>query len=134
MTKSFFRAAHGIFVVYSITSDESYKNVTNWIKIALENKPTLPVAVIGNKCDLESERVVQRSLAESMCAEKGMDFAETSATQGDGVQEVFRRFAERAYGMKSTNDPPKKDPALGKTLKVEAPANSAPKPKSSCLV
>lgn len=33
MTKSFFKKAHGIFLVFSISDISSFKNVEKWMKI-----------------------------------------------------------------------------------------------------
>jgi len=48
----------GILLVYDITSESSFNNVTNWMKNIKEYAPeTVCTILIGNKCDSENERV-----------------------------------------------------------------------------
>jgi GTPase SAR1 family protein len=104
----FFRAAHGVFVVYDIASNESLANVPKWIARAREDKPHLPVAVVGNKCDLPS-RAVTTEDARAMVADKSVFFEETSATTGAGAWEAFERLVQRAFELKPVNDPKRKE-------------------------
>ena len=48
----------GILLVYDITSESSFNNVTNWMKNIQEYAPeTVCTILIGNKCDSENDRV-----------------------------------------------------------------------------
>lgn len=44
------------------------------------------IMVIGNKCDLEGERAVEASLANSKLTELGLTFMEVSAKTGHNIK------------------------------------------------
>lgn len=57
------RAAHGYLIVYSVTSKESFNKVEEYRKKVyacqdIEEHESFSIVIIGNKCDLESEREV----------------------------------------------------------------------------
>lgn len=45
--------------------------------------------LVGNKLDLESSRKVSKEMAEQYAEEEGLLFAEASAKNGDGVEQLF---------------------------------------------
>ncbi|KAK9668688.1 hypothetical protein RND81_13G078600 [Saponaria officinalis] len=59
ITSSYYRAAHGIIVVYDVTDMESFNNMKQWLseidRYASDNVNTL---LVGNKCDLVANRAV----------------------------------------------------------------------------
>ena len=60
--KDFYKNANGILLLYDITSMESFNNVKNWIeKIEEQSKKTIPILLIGNKCDKIDARKVKLS-------------------------------------------------------------------------
>ncbi|KAF0975414.1 hypothetical protein FDP41_005408 [Naegleria fowleri] len=53
---------------------------------------TVPVILVGNKCDLESERVVSKSEGEEIAKSVGCPFVETSAKTGLNIDHVFEQI------------------------------------------
>ena len=53
ITKNFYTNARGIFVVYDITNQESFKSVEYWFKEI--NEIDAETSLIGNKCDLNPQ-------------------------------------------------------------------------------
>lgn len=103
ITNCYYRTAHGVILVYDVTDQRSFESIRSWIhdidRFAKENVPKL---LVGNKTDLEEERVVLteegRALADSM----GMDFVETSARSAAGVEEAFMGMASQIKGSMKT--------------------------------
>ena len=64
ITAAYYRGAHGIIVVYDCTDQESFGNVKQWLqeidRYAAENVNKL---LVGNKCDLTSNKVVDFATA-----------------------------------------------------------------------
>lgn len=64
ITSSYYRGAHGIIVVYDCTDQESFNNVKTWLeeieRYACENVNKL---LVGNKCDLQTKKVVDTTTA-----------------------------------------------------------------------
>ncbi|XP_067682319.1 uncharacterized protein [Haliotis asinina] len=93
-SSNFFRGAHGIILVYSITSKDSFDSVPSWVETVNKSAPVdVSTLLIGNKSDLSSERVVGHASG-SACAEKfGISFLETSARNSTNVQQAFVTMA-----------------------------------------
>jgi len=82
VTKHYYRGADACLLVYDISSRESFEEVPNWLVELKENTPSeCLVALIGNKCDLESSgtRSVSRKEAETFATKHKLFYQETSA-------------------------------------------------------
>jgi small GTP-binding protein len=90
ITSSYYRGAHGIIIVFDVTDEESFKNVTSWIS-EIENYASESVCklLVGNKTDLAEQRVVTRQQAEELAQRLGIPYIETSAKTADHVEEAF---------------------------------------------
>ncbi|XP_076894556.1 ras-related protein RABD2c-like [Bidens hawaiensis] len=90
ITSSYYRGAHGIIVVYDVTDQESFNNVKQWLseidRYASENVNKL---LVGNKCDLTSQKVVSYETGKAFADEIGIPFLETSAKSSTNVEEAF---------------------------------------------
>ncbi|CAN6900542.1 BnaC08g48160D [Brassica napus] len=90
ITSSYYRGAHGIIVTYDVTDQESFNNVKQWLneidRYASENVNKL---LVGNKCDLTSQKVVSTETAKAFADELGIPFLETSAKNATNVEEAF---------------------------------------------
>ena len=58
MTKFFYREAQIGIVVYDITQRDSFNHAESWIEDFREQCPDANVVLVGNKCDIESQRQV----------------------------------------------------------------------------
>lgn len=94
ITSSYYRGAHGIIVVYDVTDQESFANVKQWLneidRYATDNVNKL---LVGNKCDLTSKKVVDRSTAEEFANSLQIPFIETSAKNATNVEQAFMTMA-----------------------------------------
>ena len=75
---SYYRNAHGIILLYDITSAESFIHVTKWVNSISKNAPTgVKQLLIGNKCDMEdNRRVIERDRGQALAEELDMPFLE----------------------------------------------------------
>ena len=49
----------GALIVYDITDQDSFNKMSQWVKeLRQQVGSELPIIVVGNKCDMESKRVV----------------------------------------------------------------------------
>ena len=62
MREQYMRTGEGFLLVYSITSRQSFDEITTFQQqiLRVKDKDYFPMVVVGNKCDLESEREVTR--------------------------------------------------------------------------
>ena len=79
-------------VVYDITKEESFQHIESWLKDCKELAPdTVILVLIGNKSDLEDQRVITKERGEIFAKENNMVFLETSALNGNGIKEAFEK-------------------------------------------
>jgi len=56
ITKGYYKGAIGAFLVYDITSKETFEHVQSWLDELLESgSPTTMLCLVGNKCDLNEQ-------------------------------------------------------------------------------
>ncbi|KAL1601414.1 hypothetical protein SLS60_006327 [Paraconiothyrium brasiliense] len=111
ITRSYFRGASGALLVFDISRKNTFLSATSWLhdlrQIAEEN---IVVVLVGNKSDLapastvsgeseaDNKRQVSKEEAEEWCKANGvMQYVETSAKSGEGVERAFLEVAERIY-------------------------------------
>ena len=104
ITASYYRGAHGIFVVYDISDTESFKNINNWlIEIVKNANKNVYKILVGNKCDLEDKRTVSYQQGKELAETYGMQFIETSAKSNTNVDEAFHLLGKEVMKL-SLND------------------------------
>uniref|UniRef100_A0A8C3NY81 small monomeric GTPase n=1 Tax=Cyanoderma ruficeps TaxID=181631 RepID=A0A8C3NY81_9PASS len=100
-------AGLGIVLVYDITDEKSFENIQNWMKSIKENASAgVERLLLGNKCDMEGRRKVQRDTAEKLAKEHGIRFFETSAKSSENVEEAFRTLARDILHKSFRKAPP----------------------------
>ncbi len=117
---SYYKGANGILVVYDITNRESLEHVNSWlIEIEKNGNKNVYKFLIGNKNDLEEQRVVTKEEGEEFASINGMDFFETSAKTDYQVQDAFIQLTKNIIRIVSKE----KNPEMNKSMKLK-PGNS----------
>ncbi|CAN1236260.1 Ras-related protein RABD1 [Linum grandiflorum] len=94
ITSSYYRGAHGIIIVYDVTDMESFNNVKQWLnEIDRYANDTVCKLLVGNKCDLVENKVVDTQTAKALADELGIPFLETSAKDSINVEQAFLTMA-----------------------------------------
>ncbi len=62
MREQYMRTGEGFLLVYSITSRQSFEEIMTFHQqiLRVKDKDYFPIMLVGNKCDLESERQVSK--------------------------------------------------------------------------
>jgi small GTP-binding protein len=96
MAPMYFRDADAAIVVYDMTSTQSFQELETWLKSLSEQGPeTIVVALAGNKCDLANGRTITNEMAQRFVADNGIPiYLETSALNGENVEEIFAQVAK----------------------------------------
>ncbi|XP_059686902.1 ras-related protein Rab-42 [Gavia stellata] len=100
ITRSFYRSAAGVLLVFDLTNRASFEHVPEWYREAAGDRPPAFV-LVGHKCDLAAERAVSAEEAGHLAATLGMAFVETSARSNLNVELAFQTLAggiQRALG------------------------------------
>ncbi|KAK1274673.1 Ras-related protein RABD1 [Acorus gramineus] len=94
ITSSYYRGAHGIIIVYDVTEMESFNNVKQWLsEIDRYANDSVCKLLVGNKCDLVENKVVDTEKAKAFADELGIPFLETSAKDAINVEQAFLTMA-----------------------------------------
>ena len=121
---NFYRNASLAMMVYAINSRESFFHINQWLKeVRLQSHPDVKIILIGNKSDLENERVVTTEEARKFKEENQiLYFEETSAKSGLNTKEVFAEAARILYNEHKNYKLRSKSESLANTTqKVEVP-------------
>lgn len=82
--------ADGIILMYDITNKSSFDSISNWMKGIKEIKgDNFPIVLIGNKCDLESTRVISKEKGEELANLYKISFFETSNKNKVNIEQSF---------------------------------------------
>jgi len=131
LTSSYYRGAQGVMLVFDITKKDSYNNLRHWLedtgRYAVDSILKL---LVGNKSDLDGQRVISPDEAQSFAEDIDVEYVETSAKEGDGVEEAFMKLAEKIKNKGITRGPDKAKKAG--TLLLDPAAEK--KSKSVCNI
>ena len=98
LTQSFYKSSDGIFLCFSVTDRKSFENINRWLDQIKNNSPEkVDILLVGNKTDLEEERVVSQEEAREFAESNEIDYIETSAKNGQNVQECLLKLCQRVY-------------------------------------
>jgi GTPase SAR1 family protein len=87
-----------MIIAFDLTNQESFENVKGWMNsIYKHSDPSIAKVLVGNKLDLEQNRVVSTSEAKKIASEHGMEYYETSARDNINVQEVLQYIMGKVY-------------------------------------
>lgn len=98
VARSYYRGAIGIIIVYDITKVESFQHIATWLADARNAaRSECSVCVVGNKGDLEDQRVVRTEDGKLFCTENNLLFFECSALTGDNIDEIFNEISRHIF-------------------------------------
>lgn len=85
----------GIMLVYDITNEKSFENIVKWLRNIDEHaNEDVEKMILGNKCDMQDKRVVNKDRGEAIAREHGIRFMETSAKANINIERAFCELAE----------------------------------------
>lgn len=100
ISRSIYHGAKGAMLVYDITNQQSFDNIPNWLtELRVHVHATCSIFLIGNKCDLEHQRVVKKDVADRFARENGLSFLETSALEKTNVDKAFEWLVKSVYDV-----------------------------------
>ena len=95
ITRAYYKNSVCACIVYDITNRNSFLDVKSWLDDCKKQSPkTVILVLIGNKIDLEEQREVSFEEGNNFAKENNMLFFETSAKNGDNIENIFYNSAE----------------------------------------
>lgn len=90
ITRSHYRGAKGIMMVYDVTNRASFESIRAWKRDVDEYAHEDAVLMlVGNKCDLHHQRQVSIKEGKQLASEFGIWYMETSALEDVNVEQAF---------------------------------------------
>jgi len=107
---AFYRGADCCVLVFDVNVGKTFENLDSWrdeflIQAGPRDPDTFPFVVLGNKIDLENQRVVSQKRAIAWCQAKGnIPYFETSAKESINVEQAFQTIARNALKQETEDD------------------------------
>ncbi|MFX1450509.1 MAG: Rab family GTPase [Promethearchaeota archaeon] len=96
--QAFYKGALGALVVFDLTRYTTFSpNILKWIKDLWNFTGRVPIVLLGNKVDLTIMRSVRTKDAEMFADKVPCPYIETSAKEGQGVDDAFNELAKLAF-------------------------------------
>jgi len=123
VNRSFYHNTKAAVIVYDITNRRTWEELQNyWVdEVKNEGHDDMVIAIVGNKCDLEEKRAVDKKSAQSYCQQNNFVFAETSALKDINVNKVFRELAKRTLEEPTLFEKPRGGASMSPRIKPQDP-------------
>uniref|UniRef100_A0A8D0IYT2 Ras-related protein Rab-3 n=2 Tax=Sus scrofa TaxID=9823 RepID=A0A8D0IYT2_PIG len=131
ITTAYYRGAMGFILMYDITNEESFNAVQDWsTQIKTYSWDNAQVILVGNKCDMEDERVISTERGQHLGEQLGFEFFETSAKDNINVKQTFERLVDIICDKMSESL--ETDPAITAAKQNTRLKETPPPPQPSC--
>lgn len=99
LVQNFYKGTSLSILVYAINDTKSFNEIKDWVKqLRIFAAVDVKMFLIGNKCDLEEERLVNKEQGIKLQNDENFHcFYETSAKTGVNAEEIFVRAAKLLY-------------------------------------
>ncbi|MFX0027427.1 MAG: Rab family GTPase [Candidatus Hermodarchaeota archaeon] len=100
MRQQFYLGSDAVLLVFDLTNEKSFENLSNWyldVKNQLKNRPELVGFIVGNKKDLIEELKISAEKAIELANSQNLGYIETSALTGENVDSAFNDLANKLY-------------------------------------
>ncbi|MFX1485998.1 MAG: Rab family GTPase [Promethearchaeota archaeon] len=94
LRRHYLEGARGAILVYDITNKRSFDNLDKWLGDVDKYCGRVPIILVGNKSDLNDARKVSSNEGSVFAEKAKLEFLETSAKSGNGVENLFNIMAE----------------------------------------
>jgi len=95
IAKSYYKGAHGIILIYDVTSKKTYLSIKTWInQIKEQASNKISIILVANKIDSEDPREVTTEQGENLAKNYGLSIYEASAKEGINITESIKALLE----------------------------------------
>ena len=104
LPRKYYQNADGVFLLFDVTKEDTFNNVSNWINDVKENsnlggmdgQQQITLFLLGNKID-SPERIINREQGEKLASSLGMKYFEISCKINMNIPEVMSRMIMESY-------------------------------------
>ena len=125
ITRNLFLKVMGAIIIYDITNEKSYNNLKEWMKLIREEcGKHMQIIMVGNKCDLDSERKINQDEVMNYAREENIEYIETSCKTGENIEKAVKILCENILE--------KNDITTDVSFALNSSSFMAPKKKKCC--
>ncbi|KAI9826848.1 MAG: hypothetical protein M1832_005787 [Thelocarpon impressellum] len=96
LSNSYYRGAHGVILVYDVSSRENFLSMDRWFDEAEANAmPGVVTYLVGSKTDKASSRAVKYEEGEALARRHGCSFCEVSSKTRHNVRKPFVELVDQ---------------------------------------
>jgi len=126
ITSQIYKGADGIILVFDVNEEISFTKIKDWIEQIKSNvsQEEISLILLGNKCDIE-ERAISKEQGQEMANSLNVNYYETSALNGTGINEAFEGLTKEIMKKKKVIN------SDGRTISLTS-SQKAKNPKKGC--
>jgi len=116
MRDLYMKNGQGFVLVYSIIAQSTFNDLGDLREQILRVKDSddVPTMLVGNKCDLADNRIVEKGTAEALAKNWNCTYLEASAKNKVNINEIFIQLIQNI----NKKNPPKKEKKKGGCLLI----------------
>jgi small GTP-binding protein len=102
---SYYRGASACLIMFALNEKSSFDQIPDWLLEFRKHMPdqSIPIALAGNKKDLEEQRLVSTEEGVKMAKTHNMTYYETSAKiGGEEIEEIFTELTRQALAKSNS--------------------------------
>jgi small GTP-binding protein len=99
---NYYRGASACLILFALNDRKTFDSVPDWLAEFQKHipSPNIPIALAGNKKDLEKDRVVTEIEAHKLAESLNLKYYETSALAGGSViNDIFHNLAREVINL-----------------------------------
>ena len=106
--KYYYKEAQGIFVVFDLTNENSFKAIKGWLELIKVNAPSAKIIFLGNKADLKEKRDMnKKDIEKNLRQLKELEnlvnneiiYYEISAKKDNNITEAIKKMISLIKGI-----------------------------------
>ena len=134
ITRTYYKGAHGIALVFDVTNESSFKQVDYWMdNIKKHASSDIFVVLLGNKVDLP-ERKIAYEQGKEVADKHGFQYYETSAKTGANVVTAFSSLSEKITNRREMTPQKQEEAQQEKASTLNLAKNTKRDRKMPCLI
>ena len=102
MTPIYSKGAFAAMIVFDLTNKDTLQEISDWLHY-LEEVGDVAKIIIGNKADLKETRQISFDEAFDYAQSLGINYCETSALSGEGVETAYEQLLTTAFELREAN-------------------------------
>ena len=104
MIKNLYLKSQGIIILFDITNETSFINLKNWMSQIKEScGEDILILLVGNKIDLEDNRVINKERAMEYANNENIEYIEVSSKTGENINKALTSLLQKILKRDDSN-------------------------------